>query len=86
MCVDVLDRRVTTVASFDERPAVPETKEEVQMVDEESTIGRMMDNGERRYNEAIMDLGCTATVAGRAWVEDSTQGSGAEIQRYSTEP
>ena len=74
------------MASFDERPAVPEAKEEVQMVDEESTIGRMVDNGERRYNEGIMDLGCTATVARRAWVEEFIQGSGAEIQRYRTEP
>ena len=56
------------------------------MVDEESSISRMADNGERRYNEAIMDLGCTATVAGRTWVEEFIQGSGAEIQRYSTEP
>ena len=45
MCVDVLDGRVTTAASFNEYPAVPEAKEEVQMVDEESTIGRMADNG-----------------------------------------
>ena len=77
MCVDVLDRRVTTVAYFDQRPAVPKAKEEVQMVGEESTIGRMVDNGERRYNEGIMDLGCTATVAGCAWVEECIQGSGA---------
>ena len=51
------------------------------MVDEESSISRMADNGERRYNEAIMDLGCTATVAGRTWVEEFIQGTGAEIQR-----
>ena len=63
MCVNVLDRRFATVASFEERPAVPRVKEEVQMVDEESRISRMAENGERRYNKAIMDLGCTATVA-----------------------
>ena len=33
-----------------------------------------------------MDLGCTATVAGRTWLEEFIQGTGAEIQRYSTEP
>ena len=56
------------------------------MVDEDSGISRMADNGQRRYNEVIMDLGCTATVAGRTWVEEFVRRSGAEIQRYSTEP
>ena len=48
MCVDVLDRQVATEINLDKTPAMPEIKEEVRSVDEESSISRMADNGERR--------------------------------------
>ena len=40
------------------------------------------DGEDRQYNEAIPDLGCSAFVAGRSWIQEFVRNSGADIQMY----
>ena len=40
---------------------------------------------ERTWDEAILDLGCSATVAGRTWVDEFIRRSNCDTKHYETE-
>ena len=42
------------------------------------------DAGTREFNEAMLDLGCSATVAGRQWVQEFQAKSGGNVEWFST--
>ena len=59
-------------------------QEEVLVMGIEAPGCPQEDTGTREFNEALVDLGCSATVAGKEWVREFEAKSGGTVEWFST--